>query len=61
MDRSQAWPYGGAHQLGALGRRKAGIYGELMGLAGRGLARHVRLGTRHQYRHPVDEACCWGG
>ena len=27
-----------------------------MGLAGRGLAGHLRLGTCHQYRHPVDEA-----
>ena len=35
---------------------KAGTYGDLMGLAGRGLAGHLRLGTCHQYRHPVDEA-----
>ncbi len=27
-----------------------------MGLAGRGLARHGRLGTCYEYRHPVDEA-----
>ena len=30
---------------GCEGRGKAGAYGDLMGLAGRGLARHVRLGT----------------
>jgi len=39
-----------------MGRHKAGTYGDLMGLVGRGLAGHFRLGTRHQYRHPVDEA-----
>ncbi len=38
------------------GRHKAGACGDLMGLAGRGLAGHLRLGTCHQYRHPVDEA-----
>ena len=27
-----------------------------MGLAGRGLAGHLRLGTCFEYRHPVDEA-----
>ena len=32
---------------GCEGRHKAGTYGDLMGLAGRGLARHFRLGTRH--------------
>ena len=31
---------------GCEGRHKAGTYRELMGLAGRGLAGHVRLGTR---------------
>jgi len=46
---------------GREGRHKAGTYRELMGLAGRGLARHLRSGTRHQYRHPVDEACCRRG
>ena len=46
---------------GCEGRHKAGTYGDLMGLGGRGLAGHFRLGTRHQYRHQVDEACCWGG
>ena len=39
----------------------AGTYGDLMGLAGRGLAGHIRLGTRHKWRHPADEACCWPG
>ena len=34
---SVSWAYEGRH--------KAGTYGDLMGLAGRGLARHVRLGT----------------
>ena len=46
---------------GCEGRHKAGTYGDPMGLAGRGLARHLRLGTCHQYRHPVDEACCRRG
>ena len=39
----------------------AGAYGDLMGLAGRGLAGHLRLGTCYEYRHQVGEACCWGG
>ena len=30
--------------------------GDLMGLAGRGLAGHVRSGTCYECRHPVDEA-----
>ena len=38
------------------GRHRAGTYGDLMGLAGRGLAGHLRLGTCYEYRHPVDEA-----
>ena len=42
---------------GCEGRHKAGTRGDLMGLAGRGLAGHFRLGSRHQCRHPVDEAC----
>ena len=46
---------------GCEGRHRAGTYGGLMGLAGRGLARHLRLGTWHQYRHPVDKACCRRG
>ena len=41
------------------GRHRAGTYGDLMGLAGRGLAGHLRLGTCYEYRHPVDEA--WPG
>ena len=41
---------------GGQGRHKAGTYGDLMGLAGFGLARHLRSGTCHQFRHPVDEA-----
>ncbi len=64
--RRQAWPYSGVGQLGrvrgqAHGRHMAGTYGDLMGLAGRGLAGHLRIGTCHQYRHPVDEACCRRG
>ena len=31
------------------------------GLAGRGLAGHLRSGTCYEYRHPVDEACCRRG
>ncbi len=38
---------------------RAGTYGDLMGLAGRGRAGHLRLGTCYEYRHPVDEA--WPG
>ncbi|MDE0079511.1 MAG: hypothetical protein OXO50_18470, partial [Caldilineaceae bacterium] len=41
---------------GCEGRHKSSTYWDLMGLAGRGLVRHLRSGTRHQYRHPVDEA-----
>ncbi len=43
------------------GRHEADAYGDLMGLAGRGLAGHLRLGTCYEYRHPVDEACCRRG
>ena len=32
-----------------------------MGLARRGLAKPRRLGTFHQCRHQVDEACCRRG
>ena len=53
--------YCGPALSGAQGRHKAGAYGELMGLAGRGLAGHFRIGTRHQYRHQVDKACCRRG
>ena len=45
----------------AEGRHKAGTQGDLTGPAGRGLARHFRLGTRHQCRHQVGEACCRRG
>ena len=31
------------------------------GTGGTWWAGHFRLGTCYQYRHPVDEACCWGG
>ena len=46
---------------GCEGRHKAGTCGGLMGLAGRGMAGYLQLGTRHQCRHPVDEACCRRG
>ena len=46
---------------GAQGRHKAGTYGDLMGLAGRGLARRLRLGTCYEYRDQVGEACCRRG
>ena len=43
------------------GRHKAGTYEDLMGLAGRGLARRLRLGTCYEYRDQVGEACCRRG
>ena len=43
------------------GRHMAGSYGDLTGQAGRGLAGHLRSGTCHRYRHPVDEGCCRRG
>ena len=46
---------------GCEGGHMAGTYRDLMGLAGGGGARHLRLGTCHQYRHLVDEACCRTG
>ena len=46
---------------GREGRHKACPYRELMGLAGRGRAGHLRLGTCYEYRHPVGDGCCWGG
>ena len=46
---------------GCEGRHKAGSCGDLMGLAGLGLARHLRLGTCYEYRHQVGKACCWPG
>ena len=58
----QDWPYREVGWFwGGQGRHKAGACGDLMGLAGRGLAGHLRLGTCYEKRHPVDEACCWGG
>ena len=57
-----AWPGRTAESVswgGCEGRDKAGAYGvlmRLMGLAGRGLAGHFRLGTCYEKRHPVDEA-----
>ncbi len=69
MDASQIWggnslagisASGGWNRLPSLGetqgRHEAGTQGDLMGLAGRGLAGHFRLGTCYEYRHPVDEA-----
>ena len=43
------------------GGHKAGIYGEYVGLGGRGLAEIFRLGTCYEYRHQVGEACCRRG
>ena len=43
------------------GRHKAGTCEDLMGLAGRGRARHLRIGTCYEYRHQVGEACCRKG
>ena len=43
------------------GKHEGCPYGELMGLAGRGLGGHVRLGTCYRYRHPVDEGWFRGG
>ena len=52
----------GAVQFGAgKGGHEGGTYGDLMGLAGRGLARHFRIGTCYEYRHQVGEACCRRG
>ena len=50
----------GKGRAGTRARRecRSGICG---GQAGRGLAGHFRLGTRHQCRHTVDEACCRRG
>ena len=43
------------------GRYKTGAYRNLMGLEGPGWKKPARLGTCHEYRHTVDEACCWPG
>ena len=42
--------------MGAQGRHKTCLQGDSMGMAGRGLAGHLRLGTCYEYQHPVDEA-----
>ena len=61
VGRHKACPYrAGARGKGRcrayVGRHKAGTQGDLMGLAGRGRARHGRLGTCYEYQDPVDEA-----
>ena len=43
------------------GRHKAGTYRNLMGLEEPGWNKPARLGTCHEYRHTVDEACCRTG
>ena len=43
------------------GRHKACPYGDLAGLAGRGLAKLLRSDTCYRYRHQVGEACCRRG
>ena len=42
-------------------RNSFGCVWPMMGLAGRFLAKHLRLGTCYQYRHPVGEGCCRRG
>ena len=42
-------------------RDKAGTYGDLIGLAGGGLAELLRHGTCYEKRHQVGEACCRRG
>ena len=42
-------------------RNSFGCVWAMMGLAGRCLAKHLRLGTCYQYRHPVGEGCCRRG
>ena len=46
---------------GAQGRHKSGTCGDLMGLAGRGLARHLRFGTDINVDTRFGEACCRRG
>ena len=46
---------------GCEGRHRAGTGGDLLGLAGPGLAGHLRLGTCYEYRHEVGEGCCRRG
>jgi len=38
-------PMGTSQNWGEVGRHKAGTYGDLMGLAGGDLAKHLRFGT----------------
>ncbi len=57
--------YCGPALSGAQGRQKDGTYGDLIGLAGRGLARHFRLGTcsnrdTRSARHVVGEGALRG-
>ena len=47
--------------LGGPGQAQDLFQGELMGLAGPGWKKLARMGTCHEYRHTVDEACCWPG
>ena len=60
--RRQAWPKVESVSWGGCeGRHKGGTYGDLMGPAGSGLARHLRFSTCYEYRHQVGEAGCWPG
>ena len=47
--------------MGVGGRGKGGTCGDLMGRAGGGLGEFFGLGTCYEWRHQVDEACCWPG
>ena len=55
------WLVGALEGDAGLGTHKGCPYGDMMGLAGRGLAGHFRLGTCYKYRHPVDQGCCRRG
>jgi len=46
---------------GAQGRHMTCPQGELMGTEEPGWKKLARMGTCHEYRHTVDEACCWPG
>ena len=43
------------------GSHKACPYRILIGLEGPGSKKLARMDTCYEYRHTVDEACCWGG